>query len=161
MVIDMSKKMILYIFLFTFIDQISKNLININMSVNQSINITKNFNLTYVYNDGAAFSILKGHQLLFIMITIIALNLIYISFIKDKELKNNEMIIYSLLIGGIVGNLIDRVLYGYVIDFLDFKIFGYNFAIFNLADSFIVISVLMLLIKSIGDKYGIFSIRRK
>lgn len=160
MVIDMSKKMLLYIFLFTFIDQISKNLVNLYMNLNQSISIINNFfSLTYVQNEGAAFSILSGHRLLFIILTIIALNIIYL-YIKDLKTKF-ENIIYSLLIGGIIGNLIDRVLYGYVIDFLDFKFLGYNFAIFNLADSFIVISVLLLLIKSLGDKYGTHCFKRK
>ena len=59
-----------------------------------------------------------------------------------------ETITYGLLLGGIYGNLIDRILYGYVIDYLDFTIFGYNFAVFNLADILIVGTIFLLLINS-------------
>ena len=87
---------------------------------------------------------LEGARWLFIILGIIALNIIYIYFIKDKNLSNFEIVTYALLLSGIIGNLIDRILYGYVIDFIDFTIF--DFAIFNLADSFIVISVILLLL---------------
>ena len=141
----MYKKLFIYTIIFVFIDQISKGLINIGMNLNQSIEIIPNFlNLTYVHNTGAAFSIFEGAKWFFIITAIIVLNIIYIFFIKDKELKNSEIVIYSLLISGIIGNLIDRVVFGYVIDFIDVNIF--NFAIFNLADSFIVIAVVLLLI---------------
>ena len=141
----MYKKLFIYTIIFVFIDQLSKGLINIGMNLNQSIEIIPNFlNLTYVHNIGAAFSIFEGAKWFFIITAIIVLNIIYIFFIKDKELKNSEIVIYSLLISGIIGNLIDRVVFGYVIDFIDVNIF--NFAIFNLADSFIVIAVILLLI---------------
>jgi len=154
----MYKKLAIFTILFIFIDQISKILISINFDLNQSINLINNFfSLTYVHNYGAAFSIFSGARFLFIFITIIALNLIYMFFIKNKELKNFEIIIYSLLLGGIIGNLIDRVVFGYVIDFLDFTIFNYDFAIFNLADSFIVVSVILLIFMEV--KNGIHSRR--
>lgn len=141
----MYKKLFIYTIIFVFIDQLLKGLINIGMNLNQSIEIIPNFlNLTYVHNTGAAFSIFEGAKWFFIITAIIVLNIIYIFFIKDKELKNSEIVIYSLLISGIIGNLIDRVVFGYVIDFIDVNIF--NFAIFNLADSFIVIAVVLLLI---------------
>lgn len=141
----MYKKLFIYTVIFVFIDQLSKGLINIGMNLNQSIEIIPNFlNLTYVHNTGAAFSIFEGAKWFFIITAIIVLNIIYIFFIKDKELKNSEIVIYSLMISGIIGNLIDRVVFGYVIDFIDVNIF--NFAIFNLADSFIVIAVILLLI---------------
>ena len=141
----MYKKLFIDTVIFVFIDQLSKGLINIGMNLNQSIEIIPNFlNLTYVHNTGAAFSIFEGAKWFFIITAIIVLNIIYIFFIKDKELKNSEIVIYSLLISGIIGNLIDRVVFGYVIDFIDVNIF--NFAIFNLADSFIVIAVILLLI---------------
>lgn len=150
------KKMLILTILFIFLDQISKNLINLYMNLNQSISIIPNFfSLTYVRNIGAAFSILKGSRWLFIILSFIILNVIFIFFINGKKLNNIKIVIYSLLLGGIMGNLIDRILYGYVIDFLDFNIFGYDFAIFNLADTFIVISVILLIL--VGDKDGIFS----
>lgn len=148
----MYKKMIILTIVFIFIDQISKGLINIFMNLNDSINIINNFfSLTYVHNYGAAFSMLSGARLLFIIITIIALNVIYLFFIKDKSLNKFEIITYSMLLSGIIGNLIDRVMFGYVVDFLDFIIFGYDFAIFNIADSFIVISVILLIIQEVKN----------
>ncbi len=147
----MYKKLFIYTIIFVFLDQLTKGLVNIYMNLNQSIEIIPNFlNITYVHNTGAAFSIFEGARWFFIITAIIALNVIYIFFIKDKKLKNSEIIIYSLLISGIIGNLVDRILFGYVIDFIDVNIF--DFAIFNLADSFIVIAVILLLIIMVGEK---------
>lgn len=157
----MYKKMIILTIIFIFIDQISKGLVNIYMNLNDSITIINNFfNLTYVHNYGAAFSMLSGARYIFIFITVIALNLIYSFFIKDKKLNNFEVVIYSMLLAGIIGNLIDRILFGYVIDFFDFNIFGYDFAIFNIADSFIVVSVILLIILEVKNA-RIFSRRNK
>ena len=87
------------------------------------------------------------------MIAIIALFIIYKFFIKDTILTKMNIFTYSMLIGGILGNLIDRIIRGYVIDYLDFNIIGYNFPIFNLADIAIVISAFLLIINmSRGDK---------
>lgn len=145
----MPKKLVFLTCLFVFLDQITKGLINLFMYVNQSITMIPNFfNITYVHNTGAAFSILEGNRWIFIIIAIIALNLIYHFFIREKELNTKECIIYALLIGGILGNVIDRLLYGYVMDFLQFTFFGHSFAIFNFADSFIVIAIVLLLFQS-------------
>ena len=146
----MYKKLFIFGIIFLLIDQITKGLVNIYMDVNESIKIFDFLSLTYVHNIGAAFSMLEGARWLFIILGIIALNIIYIFFIKDKNLSNFEIIIYALLLSGIIGNLIDRILYGYVIDFIDFTIF--DFAIFNLADSFIVISVILLGVKQWSTK---------
>ena len=134
----------MFVIIFLLIDQISKGLINIYMNINESIKIFDFLSLTYVHNIGAAFSMLEGGRWLFIILAIIALNIIYIVFIKDKNLSNFEIVTYALLLSGIIGNLIDRILYGYVIDFINITIF--DFAIFNIADSFIVISVILLLL---------------
>lgn len=146
----MYKKLIIFGVIFLLIDQISKGLINIYMNVNESIKICDFLSLTYVHNTGAAFSMLSGARWLFIILAIIALNLIYILFIKDKKLNNFEIITYALLLSGIIGNLVDRILYGYVIDFIDVNLF--NFAIFNFADSFMVTSVILLLVEVVKCK---------
>lgn len=135
------------------LDQIIKHIVELNMKLNSSINIINGFfDLTYVRNNGAAFSILENNRILLITVTIIALIGIFI-YLKTKKINKLEIVTYSILIGGIIGNLIDRLLYGYVIDYLDFKIFNYNFPIFNLADTLIVIGAFLLIITMlVGEK---------
>ena len=148
------KKILPISLLLVVIDQIVKILVINKMALQQSIIVINNFfNITYVRNTGAAWSILSGNVLLLIMISIIALGVIYYYLIKDKELKKIDIISYSMLIGGIIGNLIDRVVHGYVIDYLDFKIFNYNFPIFNIADTLIVISIIIIGISLIVGEY--------
>ena len=100
--------------------------------------------------------ILYGNRVFLVLISIFALILVYYFMLKNKSLNKMDISIYSLLIGGILGNLFDRVIYGYVVDYLDFCIFGYNFPIFNLADVCIVISVGLIIIDSIwGDSCAV------
>lgn len=146
------KKIYLITFLVTLIDQIIKLFVTFNMNLYQSIEIIKDFfSITYVKNTGAAFSILSGNRILLIIFAVIALNLIYIFLLKDKKLNKLENIIYGVLIGGIIGNLIDRVLFGSVIDYLDFNLFGYNYPVFNFADICMVVSAIILIIITIKD----------
>ena len=148
------KKILPISLLLVVIDQIVKILVINKMTLQKSIIVINNFfNITYVRNTGAAWSILSGNVLLLIMISIIALGVIYYYLIKDKELKKIHIVSYSMLIGGIIGNLIDRVVHGYVIDYLDFKIFNYNFPIFNIADILIVISIIIIGISLIVGEY--------
>ncbi len=129
------------------IDQIIKALIINFYNIGESTTIIKNFfSITYVQNNGAAFSILSGNRVLLIGITIIAVLCIYYFLIKDEK-KN--LVLYGILYGGIIGNFIDRIFRESVVDFLDFKIFGYNYPVFNLADSFIVIGIIIMVIISI------------
>ena len=145
---------IIYIsILLLIMDQISKILVIKFLDMNNSIELIKNFfYLTYTHNTGAAFSILTGQRLLLILIAVIILILIFNYIRKNKVEGKIEKIAFSLIIGGSLGNLIDRIVRGFVVDFLDFKIFGYNFPIFNLADTFIVVGVLLLLITTITRK---------
>ena len=140
------KKIIPISIICLLLDQITKLFITNNLVLNDSYTIINNFfNITLVHNDGAAWSILSGSRILLTFISLIALFIIYFLFIKNKELKKIETLIYGMLIGGITGNLFDRVLYGYVIDFLDFKIFNYNYPVFNIADCCIVIAAILLI----------------
>lgn len=148
------KKILPISLLFVVIDQIVKILVISKLALQQSITIINNFfNITYVRNTGAAWSILSGNVLLLIMISVLALVAIYYYLIKDKELNKIDIVSYSMLIGGIIGNLIDRIVHGYVIDYLDFKIFNYNFPIFNVADTLIVISIIIIGISLIVGEY--------
>ena len=116
------------------------------LEVNESIKVIKNFfYLTLAHNNGAAFSILKDRQILLIIMTVIALFFIY-KYMNKEDMNKLEGFAFSMITGGILGNLFDRVVYNYVIDFLDFKIFGYDYPIFNFADTFIVIGVILLVI---------------
>lgn len=129
------------------IDQISKLIVVKMVDINNSIEIIKNFfYLTYTHNTGAAFSILTGQRIFLIIVAIIILITIFNYLRKNKIEGKIEGLAFSLIIGGSLGNLIDRIVRGYVVDFIDIKIFGYNFPIFNIADTFIVIGVFLLII---------------
>ena len=148
------KRVLLITFLSVLLDQVIKILISFYMNINESITIINNFfNMTYVKNEGAAWSMLSGNRLLLIILGLIAINVIYFLFIYNKKLTKKEEIAYGLLIGGIVGNMVYRVVYGSVIDYLDFNIFGYNYPIFNLADILIVTSVILILFFTFKEKH--------
>ncbi len=140
------------------IDQISKLLVVNLLTKTDSITIIKNFfYLTYINNDGAAFSILVGQRIFLILIAVLVIVML-IRYIKKNNIQNKlELVSLALIIGGSLGNLMDRVVRGYVIDFLDFKLFNYNFPIFNLADTFIVIGVFLLLLKEIRKENNLDS----
>lgn len=154
----LNKKMQSIIFLSLILDQISKIVINTNLKENESIKVIGSFfKLTNVFNEGAAFSLFDGSKVFLIIVSIISiLFLLYMmKDFKDSKLNN---IAFGLIYGGILGNLIDRLFLGYVRDFLDFNIFGFHYPVFNLADSFIVIGVIILIIDLIkGEKDGVSS----
>jgi len=108
------------------------------------------FHLTYVENNGAAWGMFSGNRLFLVMISVFVLLLISHFIKKEKNITLCDSISYGLLIGGIFGNLIDRVFRGYVIDFLNFNILGYDFPVFNVADSAIVIAVILMFFEVIG-----------
>ena len=158
----MKKKPYIIAFFFFIIDFISKQIVINTMVEGHSIKIIDNFfYLTYVRNTGAAWSILRDQRILLLIATVIGLYLI--NQIMNKEtLSNLENIIYGMLIGGIIGNLFDRIYTSAVIDFLDFKIFCYDFPVFNLADTFIVIGFIIIIIFYIRkEHYGKNSSRRR
>lgn len=119
-----------------------------------TVNIIDNFfSLTYVLNDGAAFSLFASRTYLLILIALICL------FFIIYELKNNLddrvlSIGYSLVLAGLLGNFLDRLIDGYIIDYLSFKILGYNYPIFNFADILIVVGIIVVIIKEILKERG-------
>lgn len=153
------KKIFIIAFICTFIDQVIKILLSSILEVGESINVVSGFfAVTLLHNTGAAFSILTSNTIFLILISIAALILIYFFLIKDRNLTKLENIIYGVLIGGIMGNLIDRIIYGYVIDYLDFNLFGYNFPVFNFADICIVVSIFLIIIFIFrGEKHEVSS----
>ena len=138
------------------IDIVIKLIISNNLILNQSISVINNFfYITYVKNTGVAWSILSGKINLIIVITLAIIMLLIIYIFNKKSYSVLEIISYSMLLSGSIGNLIDRIIYGYVIDYLDFNILGYDYPIFNFADICIVIGIDLILI--FGGKDGISS----
>ena len=95
----------------------------------------------------------KGKRIFLILIAIVILIVIFNYLRKNKVEAKLDKLAFSLVIGGSLGNLIDRIVRGYVVDFLDVKIFGYNFPVFNLADTFIVVGAFLLLISLTGKEH--------
>jgi len=142
----MNKKICLFSLLFFVIDQLSKFIALKYLDFNTSIQvIPKFFYLTLVKNKGASFSVLSGHVSLLIVFSFLVLFFVLRYINENKMMKKIESFSYSLLLGGLFGNLVDRIFRNGVIDFFDFKIFGYNYPIFNMADIFIVSSVFIII----------------
>lgn len=147
--------MIILTIIFLIIDIVSKLLVSNLLDVHDSIIIIKDFFfITYVRNTGAAWSMFAGKTWLLIIVSLIIIGLICYYIYKNRPKSKIEMVGYSLVLGGAIGNFIDRVIYGYVIDFFDFYIFGYNYPIFNMADIFIVIGVIILVLCVWREKDG-------
>lgn len=137
------------------IDQLTKNLVQV---FDADVNIINNFlRIKYVQNTGAAFSLFKGHTTILILVSILLLVLVYNLMFSYKETKLNN-ISFGLIIGGILGNLIDRIFFQCVRDFIDINIF--NFPIFNIADMAIVFGVIILLISSFMEEKNEHSSRK-
>ncbi|MBI3036030.1 signal peptidase II [Candidatus Woesearchaeota archaeon] len=125
------------------LDQLTKFLIKQNFQLNQPVPIIKNMlHLTYITNTGSAFGLFKGLNIFFISFSVIvvAVTFYYINSIKQNE-KALQLAV-GLLLGGTIGNLSDRLLYGAVTDFIDLRVWP----VFNIADSAVTVSVILLVI---------------
>ena len=114
------------------------------------------FNITYVRNPGAAFGILQGRQDLLSGVSIIASVVLIVMLLREDEKKKALLLSLSLILGGTIGNLIDRLRFGYVIDFLDFYITlgtERHWPSFNVADSAISCGVTLLICVMLWDEY--------
>ncbi len=141
----MTKKTFGIAVLVLILDQLVKSLVDIYLEVNESRVVIKNFfNITFVHNTGGAWSILENHSYVFIILSVVAIILLVRFMFKFKKNLRNSLA-FALTISGIMSNLADRIFLGYVRDFLDFKVFGYDYPIFNIADIAIVIGVLLLM----------------
>ncbi len=120
------------------------------------------FTLEKVHNIGAAWGILGGSTFFLVLVSAVALIVLNEYLRYEKKFNKISVFGYGLLMGGILGNLIDRILYGYVIDFLSFTFGSYQFPVFNLADMGIVIGIGFLFIEICrGEVYEIRNRRRK
>lgn len=119
----------------------------------ENITVIDNFfSLNYVLNDGAAFSIFASKTYFLIIITIVCFAFLIYELINNLNDKVKALG-YSLALSGLLGNFIDRLVDGYVIDYLSFKIFNYSFPIFNFADILIVVGILIVLFKEIRGEF--------
>ena len=133
-----------------FFDRITKIFFSNNLALQESWPVIRNFfHMTLVHNTGIAFGLFKNAGVVFIVIPAIAVILLgyNIYYYKNNEEKLSRLYIvaFSLILGGAVGNLIDRILFGYVVDFIDFQVWP----VFNIADSAITIGAVIIAIKCI------------
>jgi len=122
------------------LDRLTKFLVTKELNLNSSVPLIKGvFHITLVHNRGAAFGFLKNQLPLFIVTSLIAIILIWRA-LKSNKYAKIYTIALSLILSGALGNLIDRLFYGYVIDFLDFRVWP----VFNIADSAITVGAVIL-----------------
>ena len=133
------------------LDQLTKWLITSSMRLHESVSIIPDlFSITYIRNSGAAFGILagshSGFRLVFFGITsALALALLGTIYVRLHHADWLGQVSVAAIFGGAVGNLIDRVRFGEVIDFLDFSLLGYHWPAFNVADAAITVGVCFLI----------------
>ena len=142
----MNRKILTIAMVTLVIDQITKTILENIIKLGTTKQIIKNFfYITTVHNDGAAWGIFSNQSIIIIIGTIISFFIIY-KFIYGFKKNTRNNIAFGLILGGLAGNLCDRLFLGYVRDFLDFIIFKYDFPVFNIADVAIVIGVILLII---------------
>lgn len=135
------------------IDQITKFLaINCLPFQKQHILIPNFFSLTYTKNTGGAFSVFRGNVVLLCIIGILIFIGILIYIKKNPPQKNIEIFAFASILGGLCGNLIDRIFRKGVIDFFDFKILNYDYPIFNIADIAIVLGIILMILLEMREK---------
>lgn len=134
------------------LDQVSKGIITASFSLHETLAVMPYFNLTLAHNSGAAFSFLAQaggwQRWFFIALTTVISIALFIWLKKLSTQAKLEAISISLILGGAIGNVIDRIYFGYVVDFLDFYYGTAHFAAFNIADSAICIGAGLLILDS-------------
>jgi signal peptidase II len=136
-----------------FVDQWSKYAVQQRLTLHQRVEVFQGFfNLTHVRNTGGAFGIFGGERggigtFLFVIISLVAIGIILFLFTKVREDEKNLPFSFSLVLSGAIGNLIDRLRYGEVVDFLDFHLFSFHWPAFNIADSAICFGIGLIAIE--------------
>jgi signal peptidase II len=142
--------------LILIIDQLSKTWVVANFDLYESVAVMPFFNLTYMQNTGAAFSFLAdagGWQRWFFTTIAIVVSAVLLYWMKQAPRQQNLLpIAFALIISGAIGNVIDRMLHGYVVDFLDVYVGQYHWPAFNVADSAIFIGAALMLYDGFTSK---------
>ncbi len=137
------------------LDQIVKYMVKTSMALQQSIPVIEDvFHITYIHNQGAAFGMLSDKTSLLALMTLIVVGVLIWYAMRMKSTSKVLRLSLALILGGSVGNLIDRVRFGYVVDYLDFRVWP----VFNLADSALVVGAFILGYLVLTDE-TIFSVR--
>ncbi len=153
-------------YLVTFIvvvggDQLTKTIVDSTLQLGQGYTIIENFfYFTYAQNQGAAWGIFQGAMNLFFIISIIATIGIVYFFIQSHAYQKLTRFGLVLVFSGMIGNLIDRIVFGHVRDFIDFIILGYDFPIFNIADIAITVGVALVILEVCIEEYKTWKISK-
>ncbi len=124
------------------LDQLTKYLVNAYIPQNDAISVIPDFfSLAHVRNRGAAFGMLKEHRWIFLVFTTVVLVVAFIIMFSGKIKNHWGIWAVSLVVSGGIGNMIDRIFLGEVVDFFAFNFWGYEFAVFNVADIFVCCGV--------------------
>lgn len=135
-------------------DQLSKWVVTLQLALGESVSVIPGFfDITYLENKGAAWSMLEGKMVFFILVAIVALVFMFYCYRRSED--GDVFIHYGLVLmmAGTIGNLIDRVWLGYVRDFLSFDIFGYAFPVFNIADVALCVGVFLVIVSVLLEEY--------
>ena len=129
------------------LDIITKYAAEVSLKLIDTIPLWKNvFHLTYVENRGIAFGMFSGERVIFIVVTILVLAMLAVIYAKTKQAQRTRFMKYAmvLIMGGAIGNLFERLIKGYVVDFLDFRLI--HFPVFNVADIAVCVGAGLLMI---------------
>lgn len=142
-------------------DQITKIIVDHTLCLDGHYTIIENFlYFTYAHNYGAAWGIFQGRLDLFFIVSIIATIGIIYYFVQSEAYQKLTRFGLVLVFSGMIGNLIDRIVLGYVRDFIDFIIFGYDFPIFNIADMAITVGIMLVILEVAIEEYRAWKISK-
>ena len=144
-----STKISSLIILLIVLDQISKVLISSNLALGESLNLLPFLNFTLIHNTGIAFSLFDegGNISRWLLVIVVSAILAYLLFLMYKKTPKNwpELMSLILISSGGLGNLVDRAFLGYVVDFIHVFYQDYSFYVFNMADSYITVGIILYL----------------
>lgn len=142
------------------LDQMAKQVIVSQVMLYSSIPVIPHFfQITYIQNLGGAWGILDHYTWVLILFSIGIFLFFHFYLAKQKQFSALSTISYGFFLGGLLGNLFDRVLRGYVVDYLDFYLFGYDFPVFNFADVMIVVAVFLFILEIGRDE--VYEVRNR